>query len=52
MLQIVPEDVREEVENQMNDEPAPQEVPMIYFCATMWHENKDEMTNLLKSIFR
>lgn len=26
--------------------------PMIYACATMWHENKHEMIQLLKSLFR
>ena len=26
--------------------------PLVYICATMWHENEQEMIYMLKSIFR
>lgn len=28
------------------------DTPMIYMCATMWHESEKEMVQILKSIFR
>lgn len=27
-------------------------IPQIFICATMWHENKEEMMEFLKSILR
>ncbi|XP_053385767.1 chitin synthase chs-2-like [Mercenaria mercenaria] len=35
-----------------NSEIEPEETPKIYLCATMWHENDNEMTQILKSLFR
>ena len=27
-------------------------IPQVFICATMWHENKEEMVEFLKSILR
>ncbi|XP_048258557.1 chitin synthase chs-2-like [Haliotis rufescens] len=34
------------------DQPDSQSHPMIYICATMWHENEQEMMQILTSLFR
>ncbi len=39
-------------DNDNNDSVEEGPVTMIYACATMWHETKDEMLQLLKSLFR
>ena len=38
--------------DDLDDHKADDIVPQIYACATMWHETRFEMTQLLKSIFR
>ncbi|XP_077968082.1 chitin synthase chs-2-like [Styela clava] len=36
--------------NKSRDGSTP--IPKVYLCATMWHENRQEMTQILKSIMR
>ena len=40
-----------DVDNQMTIRHK-RRTPMIYACATMWHETEQEMMQILKSIFR
>ncbi|ELT92107.1 hypothetical protein CAPTEDRAFT_22210, partial [Capitella teleta] len=39
-------------ETKVNVKPPSKMNPMIYCCATMWHETEDEMVQILKSCFR
>ena len=45
-----------ETEADIDDEsytnPKFRDIPMIYACATMWHENKQELMQIMKSLFR
>jgi len=38
-------------QGQQRDNTSPN-IPQVYFCITMWHEEEKEMKNILKSIFR
>ncbi|KAL4229437.1 chitin synthase I [Mactra antiquata] len=42
----------EDVNDDNYRNPKFREIPMIYACATMWHETKYEMIQLMKSIYR
>lgn len=39
----------EVTENKTESSKTP---PLVYACATMWHETRQEMLQLLKSLFR
>lgn len=41
-----------DLSNTTNNTNSNNDIAIIYACATLWHENKDEMKQLLKSIFR
>lgn len=43
------QDDKDKLEKTDTSENVP---PMIYACATMWHETRFEMEQLLKSLFR
>ncbi|XP_041374203.1 chitin synthase chs-2-like [Gigantopelta aegis] len=52
-LQEKVEDANKEVQEQSEYCPiVVSTTPKVYACATMWHENEQEMNHLLKSIFR
>ncbi|CAH1803046.1 unnamed protein product [Owenia fusiformis] len=62
-LEVILEAVGQEVDDAVGDEEETRmtydtikakedATPMIYFCATMWHENEQEMIHLLNSIFK
>ncbi len=48
--EIVTQDLNESSDPANSNRIYP--IPTIYLCATMWHETSNEMTQLLKSIFR
>lgn len=48
----IPNDTDENSQNKEWSELREDDTPMIYMCATMWHESEVEMVQILKSIFR
>ncbi|CAC5381736.1 CHS1 [Mytilus coruscus] len=42
----------DEIAVDENKTPLKKIPPMIYACATMWHENRQEMVQILKSLYR
>lgn len=46
------EDEMRKKENERRKKDVKKERPMVHICATMWHENRNEMLQLLKSLFR
>ncbi|XP_062589948.1 chitin synthase chs-2-like [Saccostrea cucullata] len=48
----LPDDNDDNSEEKNWSELREDDTPMIYMCATMWHESETEMVQILKSIFR
>ena len=48
----IPNDGNEELSGPEGSQLREDDTPMIYMCATMWHESEIEMVQILKSIFR
>lgn len=40
------------VDGEVDPDKRNPHIPQIYFCATMWHENKKEMLLMMKSVLR